>query len=500
MIVLPIRLHEESILSSKPAHRPTNEILSLQNSNHISIGTVDSNMHPVVLVITLLAALATLYLPKKHALVPLIVVAFLTPFGQQLMLGGLHFYAQRIVIIAGMIRLLRARLSSKLPLIVGGLQPIDKAIFALIIVHATAYILLYRNIGAISYESAFVLEAAGGYLFCRYCISDRQAVLQVSTALAIVAALLSVCMGFESLTRENVFSYINSYPIVPWIRLGRVRAQGTFANSITSSTFGATLFPLFFWLWKGTQEKLLGAIGLVASVVIVVASMSGTGIMTLLGGMLALCLWPVRKYMRGIRWGVVVTVLLLALVMKAPVWFIIARFDVIGGHGWDRAHLIDLAVRHFFDWALLGTKDNATWGFVSWDQCDEFVFQAESGGIACFILFMVIISRGFGMIGRARKRVEGRRQEWFFWCLGAVLFAHVMGFWGIDYFDRIRVWWYLFLAMIPAATMAIRAPATQRSRAVLVPDPVPLVYAANSIEPDTRSVQSSGFQAVNRPF
>jgi hypothetical protein len=466
----------------------------------IGSGADGSNMHPIVLVITLLAVLATFSLPKRYALVPLIVVAFLTPWGQELSFGGLHFFAHRIVIIAGLIRLFRTRLSSKSSLFVPKLQLIDKAVFALILIHTMVFVLVNRTLSSITYESGFLLEAGGGYLVCRYFIQNQDAVLQVSKALVIVAAVLSLCMGFEFLTRVNVFSYINSDPIVPWIRLGRVRAQGTFANSITSGTFGATLFPLCFWLWKTGKDKLLGILGLVASTVIVVTSMSGTGITTFLGGILALCLWPIRKYMRRVRWGIVATVLLLALVMKAPVWFIIARFDVVGGHGWDRAHLIDLAARHFFDWALLGTKDNATWGFVTWDQCDEYVFQAESGGIACFILLIVIISRGFGMIGRARKRVEGRRQEWFFWCLGAVLFTHVMGFWGIDYFDRIRVWWYLFLAMIPAATMAIRASSTQRSRAILAPDPVPAMYVTHTMDTDTKGAQSIVSRAVNRPF
>jgi hypothetical protein len=465
----------------------------------IAGGADSSNMHPVVLAMTLLAVLATLWFPKKYALVPLIVVAFLTPWGQQLSLG-VHFFAHRIVIIAGLIRLLHTKLSTQSALFVPKLQLIDKAILALIIVHTTAYILLYRTGGAITYESGFLLEAAGGYLFCRYCIQDQQAVLQVVKTLAIVAALLSLCMGIEFLTRTNVFSYINNYPILDEIRRGRVRAQGTFANSITSGTFGATLLPLFFWLWKCTKEKLLGAVGLVAAAVIAVTSMSGTGVMTFVGGILALCLWPIRKKMRILRWGIVILVLLLAVVMKAPVWFIIARFDVIGGHGWDRAHLIDLAVRHFFDWALLGTKDNATWGFVTWDQCDEYVFQAESGGITCFFLFMYILTRGFDMIGRARKRVEGRRQEWFFWCMGAVLFAHVMGFWGIDYFDRIRVWWYLFLAMIPAATLAVPVSAVKRRKVVSSPDLIPAPTESHSIESDAVLAQSTVSPLVIRPF
>jgi hypothetical protein len=176
--------------------------------------------------------------------------------------------------------------------------------------------------------------------------------------------------------------------------------------------------------------------------------------------------------MRTLRWGLVLTVLGLALVMKAPVWFIIARIDFIGGHGWDRAALIDAAIRHFSDWWLLGTKTNASWGEDTWDACNQFVYEATSGGFATFVVFVAILSRAFGMIGKARKRVERRHwEEWFFWCLGAALFAHVMGFWGVDYFDTIRDWWYIFLAIIPAATVAARVSVAKEQKSVSIGEP-----------------------------
>ena len=249
-------------------------------------------------------------------------------------------------------------------------------------------------------------------------------------ALAVAATVLGICMGYEYLTRVNVFSYISSYTIVPWVRDGRVRAQGIFSNSITAGVFGATLLPLFFWLWKSGKAKLLGMMGLAASGTIAVTSMASTGVMAFLAGILALCLWPIRKHMRKVRWGIVFTVLALALVMRAPVWFIIARVDFIGGHGWDRAALIDAAVRHFSDWWLLGTKSNASWGADTWDACNEFVYEATSGGLATFILFVALLSRAFGMIGKARKRVEGSRHRMVFLVRGRSSVCACDGFLG----------------------------------------------------------------------
>ncbi|HEV2395500.1 MAG TPA: hypothetical protein VGS27_00980 [Candidatus Sulfotelmatobacter sp.] len=437
---------------------------------HFGGGAAESTMHPVVFAATLLAALAVLFLPRRYALLPVLAVVFLTPTGQQVLIGGFHVFVIRIIVVTGLVKIAWMKVSARTLVFSHGVLWIDNLFFAWALLHAATFILLFRDTGAVTYEIAFLLDACG-YVLVRHFVQDREDVLRITKTLALVAAVLALCMGYEYLTRVNVFSYINGFPIVPWVRDGRVRAQGTFSNSITAGVFGATLLPLFFWLLKGGKAKLLGIAGLAASTTVAVTSMASTGVMAYLAGILALCLWPVRSHMRKLRWGIVLTVLGLALAMKAPVWFIIARVDFIGGHGWDRAALIDAAVRHISDWWLLGTKSNASWGADTWDSCNQFVYEATSGGLATLIVFVAILTHAFRVFGKARKSVEGsRRQEWFFWCLGAALYAHVMGFWGIDYFDSVRIWWYIFLAMIPASTMALRSEVAKKRAAARLDD------------------------------
>jgi hypothetical protein len=418
-------------------------------------GAGSSTITPVVVAATLLAAVLLLSLPRKYALAPVLVVTFLTPVGQQVLVGGFHFYVIRILIIAGFLR--PGVLSSIIPIFRGRSTPIERTFYLWEFLHIVAYVLLWRESGALVAQCAAALDVYGGYILIRYFIQTEEDVLQTTKILSVVAGIVALCMCYESMTHVNVFSYINEHAIVPGLRdNGQVRAQAVFANSITAGVFGATLLPLFFWLVKGGQAKLWGLVGLAAATAITVTSVASTALTALLGGMLALCLWPIRKQMRSVRWAIALTVAGLALVMKAPVWFLLARIDFVGGHGWDRAYLVDQFMRHVGDWWLFGTKDNASWGSDTWDACNQFVAEGIGGGIVGVVLFIVILSRGFGMIGRARKRAAGdRRQEWFFWCLGAVLFAHVIAYLGIDYFDNIRVLWYVFLAMT-SATAASR--------------------------------------------
>jgi hypothetical protein len=199
-----------------------------------------------------------------------------------------------------------------------------------------------------------------------------------------------------------------------------------------------------------------------------------------------------------VRWlllGLVGAIAGLAMVMKAPVWFALAHVDFAGGStGWDRANLIDQCVRHFGSWWLVGTNDNANWGFFTWDLCNQFVAEAEQGGLATLILFLVLISRSFRRIGVARKMATDRRQEWMLWAIGCILCAHLAGFFGISYFDQIKIWWFVTLAMIPAATVAVRASTAQRAQPALLSDAVPVAYAAQSAAAgaaDGRSVSPS---------
>jgi hypothetical protein len=198
----------------------------------------------------------------------------------------------------------------------------------------------------------------------------------------------------------------------------------------------------------------LAVFGVISAAIITVTASSSTGVSAFLAGVGALCLWPLRKHMRPIRWGMVIAILGVALVMHAPVWYLMAHVDFTGGStGWDRAFLVDQCVRHFGDWWLLGTKDNATWGNDTWDLCNQFVADAEQGGLATLLLFVAIVSRAFGRIGAARKAAEGNpEREQLLWMLGALLTAHLAAFIGISYFDQTRVWWFTSLAMVSAAT------------------------------------------------
>ena len=423
-------------------------------------GLQETLLHPIVLVAMVVSAILILFLPRKYVIVPVLFTSLVVPMAQQIVVGGLHLFVMRIIILVGCARMLIAKASSQEELLAGGFNVVDKWFTLWAIFRTLTTLILYASMPAVIGEGAFLWDVFGGYFLFRFLIRDRDDITRSAKVLAVVAVIAAAGMFYEKIHFQNVFGLIGGVPILPTIRMGTIRAQGPFMHAILAGTFGGTVAPLFFWLWKVAKSKFLAVIGFVSSAVIVVAAASSTALMAFGAGIFALCFWPLRKKMRTVRWGIVILLISLHLVMKAPVWFVISHIDIVGGNSsYQRAFLIDQFIRHFGDWWLLGTFQSDSWGIDMWDHTNQFVAEGESGGLITLYCFIAMISVSFGMIGKARKAIEGdKEKEWMLWILGATLFAHVVGYFGISYFDQTRVAWFALLAMISAAAYPMLAP------------------------------------------
>ncbi len=235
------------------------------------------------------------------------------------------------------------------------------------------------------------------------------------------------------------------------MRDGQVRAQGPFGHAIVAGTVAAVLLPLFVGLFfLRPRARLLAALAVISATAMALTSGSSTPVLTSAAAVVGLALWPARKSMRAIRWGLVISLLLAQLAMNSPVWFIINRISgLLGGSGWHRAMLVDNFVRHFWQWWLVGTRANPDWGWSMWDVDNAYVGAGTSGGFLNFALFIAVIVYGFKVIGGARKLAEKYPADLrLIWVLGVALFANTVAYFGIVYFDQAIVAWYALLTMI----------------------------------------------------
>ncbi|PYY16524.1 MAG: hypothetical protein DMG61_04175 [Acidobacteria bacterium] len=437
-------------------------------------GVADTVLNPAVLAVVVAVGLIILFQPRKKLIGPLVATSILIPMDQVLVLGGLHFPMLRLLALFGIVRLIREKVSSKAKIFTGGINKIDISVIGLVLFTAVAGILLFREGGEVVFQLGEIYSAFGVYFLLRFLIREKEDVIRAIRTFAFVSIFVSTIMTWEIKTRHNPYALLggsraNYYATVEE-RDDKPRATGCFGHPILAGSFAAMMIPLFVLLWRERKNsKILAAAGIVAASLMVLASNSSTPILGYLAGVLALSLWELRNWMRVIRWLIVLTLVSLHMVMKAPVWHLIARIDLAGGSSsWHRFALIDQCIRHFADWWLIGVKSTAEWGWDMWDTANQYVSICDASGLLPFILFLSIIAYGFKYVGKARKVADTKKERLFFWALGSAVFANVVSFVGVSYWDQTQVAWYSLLAMISATAVVARKETKSLSKQEIV--------------------------------
>jgi hypothetical protein len=415
-------------------------------------GSAESAIHPLVAVYLLIAIILILMLPRGKAIVPFLLAFLTIPLGQVLVLAGFHFTALRVLILAGLVRRLTFGKSSegKFP---GGINTLDWAVVLWSISAVIAFWLEFMERQAFVNGLGTLLDTLGGYLVVRSLIPDGEAMGRTIKTLAAICAILGLCMINEQVSHFNVFGLLGGVSSQVVMRDGHLRAGATL-GCLHAGAFAGVLIPLFLWLWKEEKSRVAAVAGLAGATAMVLTSYSSTSWLAFSGSFVGLAFWPLRQRMRIIRWGMLLSLVSLHMVMKAPVWALIARIDLTGSSSGDQRYmLVDMTIKRFSDWWLVGSKDYVNWGWDSWDLCNQFVAVALTGGLLALICYVAIFSRGFAALGTARKLVNGDRgQEWLFWCLGSALFATVVAHFGINYMAQLIMGFFSLVACISVST------------------------------------------------
>jgi hypothetical protein len=198
--------------------------------------------------------------------------------------------------------------------------------------------------------------------------------------------------------------------------------------------------------------------------VIVWSSNSGGPACAAAVGLVGWMCWKIRTNMRLVRWGIVGTILLAALLMKAPVWYLLARIsDITGGDGYHRAYLIDVSFRHLGQWWFDGIPMSDTMDWFPYslitgaDITNQFISFGLNAGIGAVGLLILLLVLAYSALGRALESVrshfpESSDSEYLLWGLGVMLAVHIINWFGITYFDQFYVIWFMQLAIISCVT------------------------------------------------
>jgi len=413
-----------------------------------------TNINLLGLSLTLLMGILMILVPRRYAPIPLLIVTCYITIGQRVVVAGLDFTMFRILILFGWARLvLRSEIYAL------KLNAIDKALIWWIITSIVTYTILWGTFRAFINRMGLAYDVIGIYFLLRFIIRDFEDVIRIIKSLGFIIVPLALAALLENATTRNIFAIFGGVPEFSRLRDGNVRCVISFGDAILAGTFAATSMPLFVGLLseKGFAKKL-AIFGFVASTIITVLSNSSGPVVSYLFGIIGFALWPFRRKMRLVRWGILAGVLSLHIIMKAPVWALIGRLsDLIGGTGYHRFELIDAFIRHFGEWWLIGTKYTAHWGPVVLvyepnmvDITSQYILMGIEGGLLRMFLFIAVIVHSFRAIGRTIRATEGQSlsARICLWSLGAALLGHSISFISVSYFTQIVVFWYMLLAMI----------------------------------------------------
>lgn len=419
-------------------------------------------MHPLSLAFAIASGFLMMLLPRRAAVIPLLFAVIFIPLQQRVVIFTLDFFVLRIIVLFGWLRvMMRGEFQGF------AFNRVDKLMLLWSLASIVMYSLLWKTGAAFVNRLGISFDIIGVYFLTRFLVRDMSEIVWVIRTLALVSIPVAAAMMVELFTGKNLFSIFGGVPEYTVMRDGKMRCQGAFAHSITAGTFSASLLPLFVAARKlGKKRHILMYIGLVTATLITISTASSGPAVAYMAGWIGVALWYFRDHMRKVRWGIALSLFLLSLVMNAPVWALILRVKIFGAStAYHRYRLFDQFVNRVGEWWLNGVQSTASWGPGLFDVTNQYVRIAVDGGLLTLALFIAVLAYAFQSVGKALKSGHlSPDMQKIAWALGASLLVHVISFFGVAYFDQIRVILYMNLGML-GTLLAITEKEERRKKA-----------------------------------
>jgi hypothetical protein len=413
-------------------------------------------MNPLAALVLVVLCVVILTAPRRWALLALLTGALYVTQYEAISLLGLNLFSARLLELMLLARVLTRREWSFF-----NLNAIDRAVL-LLYVYATVVFLLRSKDGQ-AYQVGGAVDAFLVYFSCRALIGSPEDFRWLLRSFVLLLIPFVLAVAIERLKGHSPLAFVGwGSQEGTWMRDGKVRCFGSFRNPTLLGTIGVSFIPIFVGMAFRPEDRNRAALGIALCLTIVWAANSGGPVSGVAFGAFAWLFWKVRTKMRAVRWGIVAFISLAAILMKAPVWYLVAHVsEITGGDGWHRAFLMDVSFQNLGKWWLAGMPITDT---ISWfpyslaatngaDITNQFVGFGITAGVGALALFILLLARAFSALGKALHAVrtasmQPDEDEFLLWGLGAMLAAHIINWLGITYFDQIYVFWFVQLAAI----------------------------------------------------
>ena len=311
-------------------------------------------------------------------------------------------------------------------------------------------------------RGGFLLDTWFAYMVTRFIVRNRSVLVSVIKSTIVVLVPLAILGVIESVTHWQPFAPLRSFS--PWYRgqsfvsqgrFGFARAVGPFGHAILFGCSFAMFLPLVYYLhneggkWK-SWAYVFSAVALMGAL----SCMSSGGWVMAFTVLLCLALEKHRRWTKRLVIFLAVSCILLGIVSNRTFYHVIASWaNPLGGAGWHRARLIDVAIDRFDEWWLMGYGENDPgwgheFGMGFTDVTNEFILAGVRYGVVGVIALCVVVGAAFHYIQDRYKKTVNPRMKSLYWSLGSLLFAIVVTWMSVSFFGQLMPLFYCVLGTI----------------------------------------------------
>ena len=416
-------------------------------------------MQGVTLTVAIIAAILVLSLRPAYALAAFVTSLLYYPYYLTVTIGTVDILVGRVVVGVLLMRCLcDSRIRNKF--VWSRLDTWVAISMSIYVVVALIYFIM-PFMQRVENRGGFVMDTWLAYMVARFIITDKSKLVSFAKCIGFILIPLAILGVTESVTGWQSFSHL--WRFCPWYResttlpqrWGLTRAVGPFGHPILFGGSFALFMPLIYYLrheggmWKSWAYILFG----IALIGALSSMSSGPWVMAILV-IICLAMEKRRYLLKPIFVLFIVSCVFTQITSDREFYHVVVSYaNPLGGAGWHRAMLIDLAIQHFGEWWLTGYgNQDPGWGqylgMVHTDVTNEFILVGTRYGAFGMLALIIVLVKAFRKVTYTYRRKTDPKSRHILWSLGSMLFSVIVTWMSVSFFGQLATLFYISLGIL----------------------------------------------------
>jgi len=417
-------------------------------------------MQGVTLTIALFLSVLVIALRPKYAIVAYIVGLLWYPSYLAMSIGTIDILVGRFVVAVLLLRcLFDDRIRTKFKWC-----RLDTLVSLSMVVYVVAYLITQVNplAGTIEGRGGFLMDTWCAYLAARFIVTDRTTLISIIKCISIALVPLAILGVIESVFGWQPYASLRRFS--PWFTGGGVVSQGRFGFARAVGPFGhailfgggfAMFLPLIYYLryekkdWRNYAYIFSGIAMLGA-----LSSMSSGPWVMVIVVIFCLVMEKRKQLAKPLFMFLIFSCIMVGIGSNRPFYHVIVSWtNPLGGAGFHRAILIDVAIEKFDEWWLIGYGDKdpgwgAYFGMGTTDVTNEYILNGVKYGILGIIALCAVLAKAFRDLIFTYRRMRDPAMKSLCWAFGSLLFSVAVAWMSVSFFGQLMTLVYCSLGMI----------------------------------------------------